>query len=43
MILGRVAEWFMASVLKTEDVQASGGSNPLPSVKQHIMKNGQRP
>jgi hypothetical protein len=32
MVLGRVAEWFMASVLKTEDVQASGGSNPLPSV-----------
>jgi hypothetical protein len=32
MILGRVVEWFMALVLKTSDVQASGGSNPLPSV-----------
>ena len=28
---GRLAEWSMASVLKTEDLQGSGGSNPSPS------------
>ena len=30
---GRLAEWSMASVLKTEDLQGSGGSNPSPSAK----------
>ena len=28
---GRLAEWSKAAVLKTVDVQASGGSNPSPS------------
>lgn len=28
---GRVAEWSIAAVLKTADVQASVGSNPTPS------------
>jgi hypothetical protein len=28
---GRVAEWTIAAVLKTADVQASVGSNPTPS------------
>lgn len=32
--VGRVAEWSIAAVLKTADVQASVGSNPTPSAKQ---------
>ena len=31
---GRLAERSIAAVLKTVDVQASGGSNPSPSAKQ---------
>ncbi len=31
-VSGRVAEWPNASVLKTEDLQGSGGSNPSSSV-----------
>lgn len=31
MHLGGVAEWSIASVLKTEEAQASVGSNPTPS------------
>jgi hypothetical protein len=31
MAAGGVAEWTIAAVLKTAEVQASGGSNPSPS------------
>ena len=33
-IQGKVVEWLMASVLKTDDVRASVGSNPTFSVTQ---------
>ena len=32
MAIGWMAEWSKAAVLKTVEVQASGGSNPSPSV-----------
>ena len=32
--MGRVAEWSIAPVLKTGDVQASVGSNPTPSANR---------
>lgn len=32
---GRVAEWSIAAVLKTADVQASVGSNPTPSANKN--------
>jgi hypothetical protein len=32
---GKVVEWFMATVLKTVDVQASVGSNPTLSATGH--------
>jgi hypothetical protein len=35
---GRVAEWSIAAVLKTADVQASVGSNPTPSAKPHLNR-----
>ena len=31
-----MAEWSKAAVLKTVEVQASGGSNPSPSVLESI-------
>ena len=31
---GRMAEWSIAAVLKTVELQGSGGSNPSPSAKQ---------
>ncbi len=31
---GEMVEWFKAAVLKTAEVQASGGSNPSLSAKQ---------
>ncbi len=34
-----MAEWSIASVLKTEDPQGSGGSNPSPSDVAHFLKN----
>ena len=42
---GRLAEWSMASVLKTEDRQRSGGSNPSPSAivaARRISQQGKR-
>jgi hypothetical protein len=38
MFFGRVAEWPIASVLKTEGPQGSGGSNPSSSVISLIAK-----
>ena len=31
---GRMAEWSIAAVLKTVELQGSGGSNPSPSAEQ---------
>ncbi len=36
MAIGWMAEWSKAAVLKTVEVQASGGSNPSPSVLVYI-------
>ena len=36
MAIGWMAEWSKAAVLKTVEVQASGGSNPSPSVLGNI-------
>jgi len=36
---GKVAEWFMAAVLKTADVKASVGSNPTLSVIKDTVLN----
>ncbi len=33
-LLGEVAEWSIAAVLKTVDPQGSGGSNPSLSARQ---------
>ncbi len=38
MAFGRVAEWPIASVLKTEDLKGSGGSNPSSSVIRLLSK-----
>ena len=35
--LGRVAEWSIAAVLKTAEVQASVGSNPTPSARGIVI------
>ena len=37
---GGLAEWLMAPVLKTGDVQAFGGSNPSPSAKAKAPRAG---
>lgn len=38
---GRMAEWSIAAVLKTVELQGSGGSNPSPSARQRgIRKSG---
>jgi hypothetical protein len=36
---GEMAEWSIAAVLKTVEVQASGGSNPSLSAKQKPPKD----
>lgn len=33
-----MAEWFMASVLKTEGLKGSVGSNPTTSSKYYLLK-----
>lgn len=40
MAIGWMAEWSKAAVLKTVEVQASGGSNPSPSVLGDIAAVG---
>lgn len=35
---GRMAEWSIAAVLKTVELQGSGGSNPSPSAKVRRIK-----
>ena len=40
MAIGWMAEWSKAAVLKTVEVQASGGSNPSPSVHDRIAQWG---
>jgi len=37
-VLGKVAEWFKAAVLKTAEVKASVGSNPTLSVTLSLWK-----
>ena len=39
MAIGWMAEWSKAAVLKTVEVQASGGSNPSTSVHDRIAEN----
>ena len=43
LVLGEVAEWSIAAVLKTVELRGSGGSNPSLSAKNRKTRQHKQP